>query len=102
MNAMTFKGPQDRIVLTPRRGWQLGLEANLIQKLLGIQAVIDRNAGQQQAAIFAAGDLQAVLADLHDITAGLTLGRDWLLIAEQPNFDVEMGQFAWRNRGKAM
>src|SRR4051812_41921059 len=43
-----------------------------------------------------------MFANLHDVAASFTFGRDGLLIAEQPNFDVQMLELAGGDRGETM
>ena len=62
--AWPFERPERRVVLAPGRRRQLGLQADVLQKLLGVSSAVDGHARQEQAAVVAAGDLQAVLADL--------------------------------------
>ena len=93
VNRLPLEDHQRGVVALPGVGGQSRLQADLLQEGLGVESVIDRHARQQQSAVVAALDQQAVLADHHRGDAVFAAGGHRLGPPQHPDVDVELVQF---------
>ena len=101
MNRLPLEHHQRSVVSLPSVGGQSRLEADLLQERFRIEAMIDRHARQQQSAVVAALDQQAVLADHHRADAIFAAGSHRLRPPENPHVDVEFVQLGTCDGRKA-
>src|SRR5207244_2573440 len=93
-----FENVHYGVIVKPGIRVQPSLHANLIQEASAVPLMIDGHARQKQAVLAAARDLDAVLADRNSADTVLSLRRDRLRFAQEPDLHVEMLDFARRQR----